>query len=72
MIKVAGKVISFETGKIGRQASGAVVGQVGDTIVYSTACYEREAVALDFTPLKVDYFARFRQANCCTHIFIAI
>jgi hypothetical protein len=57
--KVAGKPMSFETGKIGRQASGAVVGTYGDSMVYSTACFDREATAVDFTPLRVDWFARF-------------
>lgn len=52
--------MSLETGKIGRQADGAVVARSGDTIVYSTACYQKEASAVDFTPLRVDYFARFR------------
>lgn len=52
--------MSFETGKIGRQASGAAVARTGDTMVYSTVCNEREAVPMDFTPLRVDYFARYR------------
>lgn len=52
--------MSFETGKIGRQADGAVVASSGDTIVYSTACYQKEESEVDFTPLRVDYFARFR------------
>ena len=30
-------------GKIGRQASGAVIASVGKTMVYSTVCLEREA-----------------------------
>ena len=51
--------MSFETGKIGRQAGGSVVAQTMDTIVYSTVCNEREPVAVDFTPLRVDYFARY-------------
>lgn len=52
--------MSLETGKIGRQADGAVVARSGDTIVYSTACYQKEESEVDFTPLRVDYFARFR------------
>lgn len=51
--------MSFETGKIGRQAGGSVVAQTKDTIVYSTVCSEREPVPVDFTPLRVDYFARY-------------
>ena len=57
--QVAGKSMSFETGKVGRQASGAVMARTEDTIVYSTVCKEREAQPVDFTPLRVDWFARY-------------
>lgn len=50
----------LETGKIGRQANGAVIARTGDTMVYSTVCFERDPTPVDFTPLRVDYFARFR------------
>ena len=33
--------LSFETGKVGRQASGAVMASDGDTVVYSTACTDK-------------------------------
>lgn len=33
--------LSFETGKIGRQAGGAVMARDGDTVVYSTACIDK-------------------------------
>ena len=58
-VEVAGKTMTFETGKMGRQASGAVVAQVADSMVYSTVCMEREAKEVDFTPLRVDWFARY-------------
>jgi polyribonucleotide nucleotidyltransferase len=61
---VGGKTISFETGKIGRQANAAVVARTVDTMVYSTVCYERECTPVDFTPLRVDYFARYRYDDC--------
>lgn len=54
-----GQVMSFETGTIGRQAGGSVVSRVGDTMVYTTVCSERDPQAVDFTPLRVDYFARY-------------
>jgi polyribonucleotide nucleotidyltransferase len=57
--EVAGKPMKFETGKIGRQASGAVLASTYDTTTYSTVCMEREPSPVDFTPLRVDYFARF-------------
>lgn len=56
--------MSFETGKIGRQADGAVVARIADTIVHSTVCYDKETTKLDFSPLRVDYFARFRYDSC--------
>lgn len=58
-IEVAGKTMTFETGRVGRQASGAVVASVSDTMVYSTVCMDREAGEVDFTPLRVDWFARY-------------
>lgn len=54
-----GNEISFQTGKIGRQASGAVMASMNETIVYSTVCIERDPTPVDFTPLRVDYFARY-------------
>ncbi|MGI8730225.1 MAG: hypothetical protein ACR2LK_09600, partial [Solirubrobacteraceae bacterium] len=36
-VEIAGKEISFETGKMAKQASGAVVVRQGDTVVLSTA-----------------------------------
>ncbi|CAN0440646.1 unnamed protein product, partial [Discosporangium mesarthrocarpum] len=32
---------TFETGKVGRLAGGAVLGQYGDTVAYSTACADK-------------------------------
>eukprot|EP00597_Dinobryon_sp_UTEXLB2267_P006313 CAMPEP_0170079124 /NCGR_PEP_ID=MMETSP0019_2-20121128/15589_1 /TAXON_ID=98059 /ORGANISM="Dinobryon sp., Strain UTEXLB2267" /LENGTH=821 /DNA_ID=CAMNT_0010292435 /DNA_START=140 /DNA_END=2602 /DNA_ORIENTATION=+ len=51
--------MKFETGKIGRQADGAAIAQTGDSMVYSTVCSERDPTPVDFTPLRVDYFARY-------------
>ena len=57
--EVEGKPMSFETGKIGRQAGGSVMARTMDTIVYSTVCIERDEKPIDFTPLRVDFFARY-------------
>lgn len=59
-VEIGGKNISFETGKLGRQANGAAVARVGDTMIYATACYNPTPESVDFTPLKVDYFSRYR------------
>ncbi|MEG1542656.1 MAG: polyribonucleotide nucleotidyltransferase [Victivallaceae bacterium] len=56
--------IHFETGKIGRQANGAVLVRMGDTVVFSSACYSREMVLdVDFLPLRVDYQEKFSSAG---------
>ncbi len=48
--------VSIETGEIARQAGGAVVVSMGDTIVLVTAVAKKEAVpGKDFFPLTIDY-----------------
>lgn len=48
--------ITFETGKIARQANGSVVLRCGETIVFASACAASEAAeGADFFPLRVDY-----------------
>ncbi|KAF3361413.1 Polyribonucleotide nucleotidyltransferase [Chlamydiales bacterium STE3] len=61
---VDGKEIIFETGKIGRQAGGAVVVKCGETILFNTACASPEAdPEIDFFPLRVDYQEKFSSAG---------
>jgi polyribonucleotide nucleotidyltransferase len=52
-VEVGGEEISFETGKLARQASGAVVVRSGDTMVLCTATAGNER-DVDFLPLTVD------------------
>ncbi|MBA2301077.1 MAG: polyribonucleotide nucleotidyltransferase, partial [Acidobacteria bacterium] len=55
-INVAGRTISIETGRLAKQADGAVIVRQGDTMVLVTACADaspREGV--DFLPLTCDY-----------------
>ena len=48
--------LSIETGQMAKQADGAVVVRLGDTVVLATACAQREPrVGVDFLPLTVDY-----------------
>lgn len=55
-----GKEITFETGKIARQAQGAVLVRCGETLVFSTACMAPNASeGTDFLPLRVDYQEKF-------------
>jgi len=51
-----GKAISFETGKLAKQAHGSCIVRVGDNVVLATACANAEPRAgIDFFPLTVDY-----------------
>jgi polyribonucleotide nucleotidyltransferase len=54
-VEVGGRKLTFETGKVARQAHGAVVARYGDTVVLSTACMDSKAAEKDFLPLTVDY-----------------
>lgn len=54
----------FETGKIGRQAAGAVTLKRGDTILYSTASRDKDPKEkIDFLPLSVEHQERFSSAG---------
>jgi polyribonucleotide nucleotidyltransferase len=55
-IKIGSRTISLETGKLAKQAHGAVVVRSGDTVVLVTACRSADArEGIDFLPLTVDY-----------------
>jgi polyribonucleotide nucleotidyltransferase len=48
--------LSIETGHMAKQADGAAVVRLGDTVVLATACAQKEPrVGVDFLPLTVDY-----------------
>jgi len=58
------KEIEFETGKVARQANGAVLVKMGETILFTSACGEAKAAAdVDFLPLRVDYQEKFSSAG---------
>src|SRR5690554_5925133 len=55
-IEWAGKKLTLETGKIARQADGAVVASYGETVVLCTAVAQKKAKeGIDFFPLTVNY-----------------
>jgi polyribonucleotide nucleotidyltransferase len=54
-LDLGGRKLTLETGKMARQAHGAVVARYGDTVVLSTACMDNKATEKDFLPLTVDY-----------------
>ena len=54
-IKFAGEKLTFETGKIARQADGAVLVTYGGTTVLCTATASKNNSEVDFFPLTVNY-----------------
>src|SRR5271155_3979332 len=52
---LGGQTLSLETGKIAKQAHGAVVIQFGDTVTLVTAVEGEADEGRDFFPLVVDY-----------------
>src|SRR6201997_2861699 len=51
-----GKTLSFETGKLAKQAHGSAVVRIGDNVVLATAVANPEPrEGIDFFPLTVDY-----------------
>jgi polyribonucleotide nucleotidyltransferase len=61
-VEIAGSEISFETGRMAKQASGAVVVRQGDTMVLSTATAGGQR-DVDFLPLTVDVEERMYAAG---------
>jgi polyribonucleotide nucleotidyltransferase len=61
-VEIEGKEISFETGKLAKQASGAVVIRTGDTMVLCTAT-AGNLREVDFLPLTVDVEERMYAAG---------
>ncbi len=54
--EVSSKKITFETGRVAKQASGSVLVQTGETVVLVTAVAEKHGrEGIDFFPLTVDY-----------------
>lgn len=59
-----GRVITIETGRLAKQADGAVVVRQGDTMLLATVVSAREAGAdVDFMPLSVDYREKYAAAG---------
>jgi len=59
-----GRTINIETGKLAKQADGAVVVKMGDTMLLATVVSAKEASEnVDFMPLSVDYREKFSAAG---------
>jgi len=54
-IEVGGRPLILETGKIAKQANGAVTARYGDTVLLVSACMANKPNDRDFLPLTVDY-----------------
>ena len=51
-----GSIVTIETGKLAKQADGAAVVRMNDTMLLATVCSKREVGEnVDFMPLTVDY-----------------
>src|SRR5437764_4190856 len=62
--QIGERELSLETGKLAKQADGAVVVRYGETVVLVTACAAKEPrEGLDFFPLTVDYRENFYAAG---------
>ena len=59
-----GRQISIETGKLARQADGAVVVRMGNTMLMATVVSNKEGKeGADFLPLSVDYQEKFASSG---------
>ncbi len=63
-VKIAGTEITFETGRIARQAHGAVLARCGDNVVLATVtAAPSPKPGQDFFPLTVEYREKFAAAG---------
>ncbi len=63
-IEVAGKKISLETGKVARQADGAIIATCGETVVLATAVGAKKVNPdMDYFPLSVNYQEKYYAAG---------
>ncbi len=63
-IEIAGKKISLETGKIARQADGAIIATCGETVVLATVVGAKKINPdIDYFPLSVNYQEKYYAAG---------
>ena len=63
-VKVDGKKIILETGKIARQADGAIIANCGETVVIATAVGAKKVnPEVDYFPLQVNYQEKYYAAG---------
>ena len=63
-MNVGGKPFSLETGRLAKQADGAVMARFGDTMVLATVVASKEVSdKIDYFPLQVEYREKFASAG---------
>ena len=63
-IELNGKKISLETGKIARQADGAIIAKCGETVVLATVVGAKKVnPEMDYFPLSVNYQEKYYAAG---------
>jgi len=63
-VEVGGRPLEFSTGRMAKQANGAVVANHGETSILATACItDTPRTGIDFFPLLVDFEERFYSAG---------
>ncbi len=63
-IEISGKKLSLETGKIARQADGAIIAQCGETVVLATVVGAKKVNPdMDYFPLSVNYQEKYYAAG---------
>ena len=53
--EIGGRILRFETGRVAKLASGAVIARYADTAVLASAMRDKPRPGLDFFPLQCDY-----------------
>ncbi|MCD4690874.1 polyribonucleotide nucleotidyltransferase [bacterium] len=59
----AGRNLVLETGKLAKQADGAVIAQYGETMVLATVVHSKRPIDRDYLPLYVEYRQKFYAAG---------
>jgi polyribonucleotide nucleotidyltransferase len=63
-LEIGGKAVSFETGRMAKQANASILAQCGETVVLVTSVMsDKPREGLDFFPLLADYEERFYSAG---------
>ena len=72
-LELYGKTMSFETGRVAKQANCAFLARHGDTVVLvTTVMSEKPREGMDFFPLLVDFEERYYAAGKVPGGFITL